>query len=200
MNIESILTDGEDRRRRQKKLLTASCRRLHDQIAVDIRLYLKKETDAINKLIKGLLDTLCELAEKHTDTVMPGYTHLQRARPVTLAYHLLAYYQMFFTRQGKDLQTVLKGSTDCLLEAALWQALPMIPTRFPGRKTAFEVLQTGWMLSRTEFDSFSTGSSIMPQKKKILIWPSLSLLAKPAEYMESHESAYNMQGTPSCFQ
>ena len=91
MNIESILTEriGDA----GKKLHTARSR--NDQIAVDIRLYLKKETDAINKLIKELLDTLCELAEKHTDTVMPGYTHLQRAQPVTLAYHLLAYYQMF---------------------------------------------------------------------------------------------------------
>ena len=68
MNIESILTEriGDA----GKKLHTARSR--NDQIAVDIRLYLKKETDAINKLIKELLDTLCELAEKHTDTVMPG--------------------------------------------------------------------------------------------------------------------------------
>ena len=91
MNIESILTDRIGAI--GKKLHTARSR--NDQIAVDIRLYLKKETDAITTAIKILLDALEKLARQHTDTVMPGYTHLQRAQPVTLSYHLLAYYQMF---------------------------------------------------------------------------------------------------------
>ena len=91
MNIETILTEriGEA----GKKLHTARSR--NDQVAVDIRLYLKDEIAEIQKLLSALMDTLVTLAEKHQDTVMPGYTHLQRAQPVTLAYHLLAYYQMF---------------------------------------------------------------------------------------------------------
>ena len=91
MNIETILTERIGAT--GKKLHTARSR--NDQVAVDIRLYLKKETASIDKLIKELMDALEQLAEKHVDTVMPGYTHLQRAQPVTLAYHLLAYYQMF---------------------------------------------------------------------------------------------------------
>ena len=91
MNIETILTEriGEA----GKKLHTARSR--NDQVAVDIRLYLKDEIAEIEKLLSALMDTLVTLAEKHQDTVMPGYTHLQRAQTVTLAYHLLAYYQMF---------------------------------------------------------------------------------------------------------
>ena len=97
MNIESILTDRIGAI--GKKLHTARSR--NDQIAVDIRLYLKKETDAITTAIKILLDALEKLARQHTDTVMPGYTHLQRAQPVTLSYHLLAYYQMFSRDQER---------------------------------------------------------------------------------------------------
>lgn len=91
MNIEGILTEriGET----GKKLHTARSR--NDQVAVDLRLYLKNEINTIDSLLEELLSVLANMAEKHTDTVMPGYTHLQRAQPVTLAYHLLAYYQMF---------------------------------------------------------------------------------------------------------
>ena len=87
MNIESILTEriGDT----GKKLHTARSR--NDQIAVDIRLYLKKETAAVDNVLNELLDALEKLAKEHTDTVMPGYTHLQRAQPVTLAYHCLLY-------------------------------------------------------------------------------------------------------------
>ena len=91
MNIETILTERIGQT--GKKLHTARSR--NDQIALDIRMYLKKETDEIDKLLEDLLGTLKDLAEKHKETVMPGYTHLQRAQPVTFAYHLLAYYQMF---------------------------------------------------------------------------------------------------------
>ncbi|MEI3502225.1 MAG: lyase family protein [Anaerovoracaceae bacterium] len=101
MNIETLLTERIGQT--GKKLHTARSR--NDQIAVDIRLYLKKETAAIDICLSQLLDALEKLAKEHTDTVMPGYTHLQRAQPVTLAYHLLAYYQMF-SRDRKDSQTV----------------------------------------------------------------------------------------------
>ncbi|MDD6648231.1 MAG: lyase family protein, partial [Firmicutes bacterium] len=73
MNIETILTERIGST--GKKLHTARSR--NDQIAVDIRLYLKKETASIDKLLKELLDALEKLAKEHVDTVMPGYTHLQ---------------------------------------------------------------------------------------------------------------------------
>ncbi len=75
-----------------KRLHTARSR--NDQVALDIRLYLRDEIDEIAKLVHELTGTLCDMAEQHTETVMPGYTHLQRAQPVTFAHHLLAYAQM----------------------------------------------------------------------------------------------------------
>ncbi|BAF58698.1 argininosuccinate lyase [Pelotomaculum thermopropionicum SI] len=91
MNVEQLLTAkvGEV----GKKLHTARSR--NDQVALDIRMYLKDEIDQITGLLRELQAALLDLAEKHTGTVMPGYTHLQRAQPVTLAHHLLAYCQMF---------------------------------------------------------------------------------------------------------
>ena len=91
MNIETVLTERIGQT--GKKLHTARSR--NDQVAVDFRLYLKKESALIDELLSDLLGTLLDLAKKHQETIMPGYTHLQRAQPVTLAYHLLAYYQMF---------------------------------------------------------------------------------------------------------
>ena len=76
-----------------KKLHTARSR--NDQVAVDFKLFVKGEIEQIDGLLEKLLGTLHDMAEKHQDTVMPGYTHLQRAQPVTFAYHLMAYYQMF---------------------------------------------------------------------------------------------------------
>ena len=91
MNIETLLTEriGEA----GKKLHTARSR--NDQVAVDFKLFVKGEIEQIDGLLEKLLGTLHDMAEKHQDTVMPGYTHLQRAQPVTFAYHLMAYYQMF---------------------------------------------------------------------------------------------------------
>jgi len=91
MNIEQLLIAriGEA----GKKLHTARSR--NDQVALDIRMYLKDEINEITHLLTELRATLLEMAEKHIDTIMPGYTHLQRAQPVTLAHHLLAYVQMF---------------------------------------------------------------------------------------------------------
>lgn len=91
MGVETVLTERIGST--GKKLHTARSR--NDQVAVDFRLVLRKETEEIDEKLKELLKTLKELAERHQETVMPGYTHLQRAQPVTLAYHLLAYYQMF---------------------------------------------------------------------------------------------------------
>ncbi len=90
LNIERRLTDmvGDA----GKRLHTGRSR--NDQVATDIRLYLRAAIDHVQTLIKGLQRALLGLAEKHTDTVMPGFTHLQVAQPVSFAHHLLAYVEM----------------------------------------------------------------------------------------------------------
>ena len=91
MFIESELTErlGDT----GKRLHTARSR--NDQVALDIRMYLKKEIKEIENLTKKLMRVLIDLAEKNLKTVMPGYTHLQRAQPITFAHHIMAYAQMF---------------------------------------------------------------------------------------------------------
>ncbi|MDR1532888.1 MAG: argininosuccinate lyase [Clostridiales bacterium] len=89
--IEKILTEraGEA----GKRLHTGRSR--NDQVATDMRMYVKEEAEAIESELKTLAATFLALAKEHTDTIMPGYTHMQRAQPVTLAHHLLAYVEMF---------------------------------------------------------------------------------------------------------
>ncbi len=91
MNIETLLTEriGDA----GKRLHTARSR--NDQVALDFRMYLRGETGSIKAMLLELEDTLVSLAEQHQNTVMPGYTHLQRAQPITFAQHLLAYGSMF---------------------------------------------------------------------------------------------------------
>jgi len=76
-----------------KRLHTARSR--NDQVATDLRLYLREEADVISRLLVRLVHALYDIADKHADTIMPGYTHLQRAQPITLWKHLLAYTSMF---------------------------------------------------------------------------------------------------------
>lgn len=199
MNIETVLTKriGDT----GKKLHTARSR--NDQVNVDIRLYLRNETYEIDERLKQLLSALSMLAKKHADTVMPGYTHLQRAQPVTLAYHLLAYYQMFSRDRERFADCAgrinrlplgsgaLAGTTyntdrDFLAEElGFASVLPNGMDAVADRDFAIEFLNccaiTMMHLSRfceelinwssVEFgfiemdDSYSTGSSIMPQKK-----------------------------------
>ncbi len=75
-----------------KRLHTARSR--NDQVALDVRLYLRDEIKEIQTLVYDLVDALCAMAKEHLDTIMPGYTHLQRAQPITLAHHLMAYANM----------------------------------------------------------------------------------------------------------
>ena len=91
MNVETILISriGDV----GKRLHTGRSR--NDQVALDIRMYTKKEIIAMKELVKNLMVTLNDFAANHTETILPGYTHLQRAQPVTLAHHLLAYVEMF---------------------------------------------------------------------------------------------------------
>jgi argininosuccinate lyase len=108
MNVEQLLTAkicdlG-------KKLHTARSR--NDQVALDIRMYLKDEIDSTIALLRNLQFSLLDLAEKHTDTVMPGYTHLQRAQPVTFAHHLMAYCEMF--RRDEERLLDCRGRTNVM--------------------------------------------------------------------------------------
>ena len=82
-----------------KRLHTARSR--NDQVALDIRMYLKYETKTIIEIVRELISTITTLAEDHLTTVMPGYTHLQRAQPITLAHHLMAYSQMLLRDMGR---------------------------------------------------------------------------------------------------
>ena len=110
MFIESVLTErlGEV----GKRLHTARSR--NDQVALDIRLYLRDEINEIISLIKKLINVLCDTAEKHTDTIMPGYTHLQRAQPITFGHHLMAYAQMLLRDIGR-LEDSAKRMNQCPL-------------------------------------------------------------------------------------
>ncbi|MDE6101685.1 MAG: argininosuccinate lyase, partial [Ruminococcus sp.] len=95
-----------------KRLHTSRSR--NDQVAVDIRLYLRDEIQEIYDLVKKLAVTLVNMAEQHTETIMSGYTHLQRAQPITFAHHLMAYVFMFL-RDLERLQDVSKRMNYCPL-------------------------------------------------------------------------------------
>ncbi len=113
MFIESELTKriGEA----GKKLHTGRSR--NDQVALDIRLYLRDELDIIIAYIAELTTSLLDLASQHTDTILPGYTHLQRAQPLSLAHHFMAYVQMFLRDLGR-LNDALERMNESPLGAA----------------------------------------------------------------------------------
>lgn len=91
MNVEKILISriGDT----GKKLHTGRSR--NDQVALDIRMYLRDEITVINNMLLALEETIVGISEANLDTILPGYTHLQRAQPITFAHHLMAYFEMF---------------------------------------------------------------------------------------------------------
>jgi len=95
-----------------KRLHTSRSR--NDQVALDIRLYLRDEINEIHTLVHKLTETLCDIAEQNKETIMPGYTHLQRAQPITFGQHLMAYAQMFL-RDMERLDDVNKRMNVCPL-------------------------------------------------------------------------------------
>ena len=95
-----------------KRLHTARSR--NDQVAVDIKLYLKKQCDVLCGQIRELVTVLCRKALLYKDTVMPGYTHLQRAQPIVFGHHLLAYAEMF-RRDLSRLEDTKKRMDECPL-------------------------------------------------------------------------------------
>ena len=103
MNIEAALTERIGIT--GKKLHTGRSR--NDQVATDIRLYLRDEIDVITEELTRLQNGLLDLAEREADTIMPGFTHLQTAQPVTFGHHLLAWYEML-VRDGQRLQDCRK--------------------------------------------------------------------------------------------
>ena len=72
-----------------------TARSRNDQVALDMKLYLRREIGTIKDMVLNLISVLCDIAKQHRDTVMPGYTHLQPAQPITFAHHLMAYANMF---------------------------------------------------------------------------------------------------------
>ncbi len=112
MNVESLLTEriGDT----GKRLHTARSR--NDQVAVDFRMYVREEIGAIIGLILKLEHVLLDLAEKNIDTILPGYTHLQRAQPSTLAHHMMAYANML-RRDVTRMEDCLKRMDECPLGA-----------------------------------------------------------------------------------
>ncbi|MGI6703606.1 MAG: argininosuccinate lyase [Clostridia bacterium] len=199
MNIEKLLTDriGET----GKKLHTARSR--NDQVAADLKMYLREMIEDLELSIAGLLKTLADLAEQNLGTIMPGYTHLQHAQPVTLAHHLMAYFEMFKRDMGrlKDCRQRMDESPlgSCALAGTTYpldRGLTASLLGFNGftsnsldsvsdRDYAVEFLAASSVImmhlsrfceelilwSSSEFgfvemdDAYSTGSSIMPQKK-----------------------------------
>ncbi|MGH8013574.1 MAG: argininosuccinate lyase [Candidatus Binataceae bacterium] len=183
------------------KLHTARSR--NDQVALDFRLFLRDELTRIKGLLDGLRVALLEVARAHVETVMPGYTHLQRAQPVSLAHHLLAYVEMFERDRERFAQAFERTDVMPLGAGALAGTTLPIDRAFVARELGFRrVAQNSidavsdrdfaldflsaaaitvvhlsrmaeelilWSSSEFGFvelpDEFSTGSSMMPQKK-----------------------------------
>ncbi len=97
MNVEVLLTQriGDA----GKRLHTARSR--NDQVALDIRMYLKRQIDEILSGVYGLMDAVCDKAQEHLESIMPGYTHLQRAQPSTFAHYTMAYTEMLKRDAGR---------------------------------------------------------------------------------------------------
>ena len=90
MNIEALLIERIGAV--AKKMHTGRSR--NDQVALDVRLYTRDEITTLKLLLKDLMETVLNLAKQHSETIMPGYTHLQRAQPITFGHHLMAYFEM----------------------------------------------------------------------------------------------------------
>ncbi len=124
----------------------------NDQVATAMRLYLKDEMAAVAGLLRALIGTLLDLAEEHADTLMPGYTHLQRAQPVTLGHHLLAYASMF--RRDLDRLADCYRRTDVLplgSGALAGTALPL-DREFVARELGFGAVSTNSLDAVTDRD------------------------------------------------
>ena len=184
-----------------KRLHTSRSR--NDQVALDIRLYLRNEIEEIKGLVKSLMEVIIDLADENKNTIMPGYTHLQRAQPITLANHVLAYAYMLKRDLSRLDDTLDRLNYSPLGSCALAGTTYPIDRKFVADELNFKgivensldgvsdrdfVLDLAYTISMImmhlsrfseeiimwcswEFkfidldDAYSTGSSIMPQKK-----------------------------------
>ena len=184
-----------------KELHTARSR--NDQVALDIRMYLRQQIDSISGLVKGLIAALTQQAENNKDAIMPGYTHLQRAQPITFGHHLMAYAMMLLRDldrlqdcrrrmnqspigccalagttyatdrefEAKQLgfdgicRNSLDGVSDRDFCAELMSDLAILMMHL-SRLSEEIILWSSWEFKFVDLsDDFTTGSSIMPQKK-----------------------------------
>jgi len=199
MNIETLLTAkiGD----LGKKLHTARSR--NDQVALDVRLYLRDEIKEVRELILAIEEALLKLAQEHLDTIMPGYTHLQKAQPITLAHHLMAYFEMFrrdmgrlddcqkrlvamplgsgalaatgfpldreYVREQLDFREITRNSLDGVSDRDFAIEFCSFASLLMMHLSRFSEELILWSTEEFSFinfdDAFSTGSSIMPQKK-----------------------------------
>ena len=199
MNIETLLTEriGDA----GKRLHTARSR--NDQVALDLRMYLRSETKDIIALTKDVLAALVEQAEAHKGDILPGYTHLQRAQPITFGHHLMAYAMMllrdidrmqdavrrmnvspigccalagttydtdrFFEAKQLGFDDVARNSLDGVSDRDFCVELLdayAIEMMHLSRLSEELVLWSSWEFQFVQLsDSYTTGSSIMPQKK-----------------------------------
>ena len=184
-----------------KRLHTARSR--NDQVAVDIRLYLRDQAEEVLALIKESIAALMEQAEKNAETIAPGYTHLQRAQPISFGHHLLAYAQMLLRDCSRLQDAVKRMNFSPLGSCALAGTTYPTDRVFTAQKLGFDgitqnsidgvsdrdfcvellsafailmmhlsrlseeiVLWSSWEFKFIELDdAYTTGSSIMPQKK-----------------------------------
>jgi len=199
MNIETMLTAkiGD----LGKKLHTARSR--NDQVALDVRLYLRDEIAEIRGLILALEEALLKLGQEHLETIMPGYTHMQKAQPITLGHHLMAYFEMFrrdmgrledclqrlltmplgsgalaatgfpldrdYVREQLDFQAITRNSLDGVSDRDFAIEFCSFASLLMMHLSRFSEELILWSTEEFAFisfdDAFSTGSSIMPQKK-----------------------------------
>jgi len=184
-----------------KRLHTARSR--NDQVALDVKIYIKNKILEIKDLLSSLLSTIYKLANENQDTVMPGFTHLQHAQPITFSHHLLAYAQMFCRDVSRLQNTLERSDVMPLGSGALASTTYNIDREYVANKLGFSSITlnsldgvsdrdsvielnydismimmhlsrfaeeiTVWCSTEYSFieldDAFSTGSSIMPQKK-----------------------------------
>ncbi|MGM9971669.1 MAG: argininosuccinate lyase [Anaeroplasmataceae bacterium] len=184
-----------------KRLHTSRSR--NDQVALDVRMHLRKETDETMGLIIKLINTIVKIAKKHKETIMPGYTHLQRAQPITFANHLLAYAFMLKRDYERFMDAFDRMNYSPLGSCALAGTTYPIDREMTAKKLGFNgptensldgvsdrdfccelasaasicmmhlsrfseeiILWCSWEFKFIELDdAYSTGSSIMPQKK-----------------------------------
>ena len=184
-----------------KKLHTARSR--NDQVALDIRLYLRDEIREISSLVKTLIAAVTDKAEQYADAIMPGYTHLQRAQPITFGHHLMAYAMMLlrdldrladcqkrmnqspigccalagttydtdrhFEAEKLGFDGICRNSLDGVSDrdfcAELMSAISIVMVHL-SRFSEEIILWASWEFKFVELsDAYTTGSSIMPQKK-----------------------------------